>query len=92
MKYVHINVIHSNCKIIKYGVPQGNVLGPVQFNISLDTMFLQNTKVEIVSCVYDTAIFYKNDYLMDLKSDIEHGFKKIINFLENGYFYFNYCL
>ena len=52
---VRINNSHSRKSEIKYGVPQGSVLGPLLFNIDLIDLFLECKDDNISSYADDTT-------------------------------------
>ena len=41
--------MHCSWKEIKYGIPQGSILGPIFFNIDLCDMFFFMKDVDIIS-------------------------------------------
>ena len=54
-QYVRINNSYSRKSEIKYGVPQGSVLGPLLFNIDLTDLFLEYEDDNISSYADDTT-------------------------------------
>lgn len=73
----------STKKIVKCGVPQGTVLGPLLFNIYVNDLYNLNTQGDIVSFADDTAIFYKGQTWLKLKEVIEQDFVKIAEWFNN---------
>ena len=52
---VKINNSFSKYHLIKYGVPQGSILGPILFNISLCDLFLIIDDIDIASYADDNT-------------------------------------
>ena len=52
---VKINNSFSKYHLIKYGVPQGSILGPILFNISLCDLFLIIDDIDIASYANDNT-------------------------------------
>lgn len=71
----------SSLSDIHYGVPQGTILGPVLFNIYINSMFSLRTRGKLFAFADDTAVFYEGDSWEQLKSMVEMDFKDIIQFL-----------
>lgn len=80
---VRINNELSESMIIKYGVPQGTVLGPILFSIYIDGLFSLRSRGEIVGFADDTAIFYKADSWTDLRILAEDDLSLIKNWFDN---------
>ena len=52
---IKINNCYSEKSLIKYGVPQGSILGPLLFNIGLIDLFFECDDTEIASYADDTT-------------------------------------
>ena len=57
---VRINNSYSRKSEIKYGVPQGSVLGLLLFNIDLTDLFLECENDNITSYTYDTTLHLRS--------------------------------
>lgn len=87
---VNIGNIMSSRKIVEYGVPQGTVLGPILFNIYLNSLFDLHLRGDIISFADDTAILYTDENWSDLKEKAENDFKNIISFFNSKLLTINY--
>ena len=54
---VRINNNFSEWNAIKYGVPQGSILGPLLFNIYIADLFLFDDKGQIINYADDNTSF-----------------------------------
>lgn len=84
MQCVKINNVESEFKEIKYGVPQGSLLGPVLFLIFINDISCLKTKGMLSLFADDVALIYtgSNDTLI---SSIKDDLKKILHWSnENG--------
>ena len=78
-----INNVISSTEIVKYGVPQGTVLGPILFNIYLNDLYKLPVEGDVVSFADDTAIIYKASDWKILKATAETDFKHIIEWFDS---------
>lgn len=80
---VKINNVYSSELTVEYGVPQGTVLGPILFNIFINSIYDIPTTGDIIGFADDTVIFYKSDTWFSLKNNVEHDLPNIKSWLDN---------
>lgn len=51
----------NNQNVLKYGVPQGNVLGPILFILDMNTICNLKTDEKIATYTDDTCLFFSAD-------------------------------
>ena len=74
---VRINNSYSRKSEIKYGVPQGSVLGPLLFNIDLIDLFLECEDDNISSYADDTTPYSCAQDISSVISELQRIAKKI---------------
>lgn len=79
---VNINDVISEFRTIEYGVPQGTVLGPILFNIYLNSLFSLPTEGILISFADDTAIFYTAESWEELMDKAQNDLKGIKNWFD----------
>lgn len=80
----------SEYEIVKYGVPQGTVLGPILFTIYINDILTQNSAGQMISFADDTAIFYSSKNWQTLKTTVEQDLKKVKTCFDSKLLTINY--
>lgn len=84
VQYVKINGCLSEPQLVKVGVPQGTVLGPILFTIYINSLLTLDIDSKIISYADDTvAIFKGNDWNI-VKEKVKGGIHAIKMWLD-GY-------
>lgn len=73
----------SNFNMMKYGVPQGTVLGAILFILYLNNILQAVFKGHIDSFADDTAVIYKSQRWKQLKLDVEKDFAHIMKWFNS---------
>ena len=82
---VKINNTYSEYSIIKYGVPQGSILGPILFNIFLCDLFLIVENIDIASYADDNTPYCTGSDSNEVKSKLERASVKVFKwFYDNA--------
>ena len=82
---VRINNSYSRKSEIKYGVPQGSVLGPLLFNIDLIDLFLECEDDNISSYADDTTPYSCAQDISSVISELQRITKKFFDWCRNNH-------
>ena len=86
---VKINGSFSSYKHLRFGVPQGSVLGPLFFNIYINDLLLSIQETDICNYADDTTIYTCDSRLENVISRLENDSKIIIDWFRNNYMKLN---
>lgn len=80
---VKIDDTYSSFELIKCGVPQGTVLGPILFILYINNLLTIGTSGHIISFADDTVILYTSSSWEDLKLKIQSEMNNIIDWFNH---------
>ena len=82
---VRINNSYSRKSEVKYGVPQGSVLGPLLFNIDLIDLFLECEDGNITSYADETTRYSCSQDISSVISELQRIAKNIFDWCRNNH-------
>ena len=83
-QYVSVNGHASDKLVIKHGVPQGSVLGPLQFLLYINDLPTVSKKLTFYLFADDTNIYFQSSDLMHLQKTINKELHKVRKWLESN--------
>lgn len=81
---VKFNDVKSSEEIIRCGVPQGSVLGPLLFLLYINDIHNCSDKLSFILFADDTNVFYSNKNLHTLETTINNELSKVQNWLNDN--------
>ena len=81
---VKIGTQLSNKLTVKFGIPQGTVLGPLLFQVYINTIFQVEVPGKVVSYADDTVLLFTGTTWEETKNKAEIGMQKINQFLNSN--------
>ena len=88
-QFTYINGIQSSLQLIKCGVPQGSILGPLLFLLYINDLPMASD-LGITLFADDTCLFYSCKNILELKSMINNEMVKIGNWMSSNRLTINY--
>ena len=80
-QYVSVNGFHSKSEIMKFGVPQGSVLGPLLFLIYINDLRNAIYHSTVHHFADDTNLLYINKNLKTIQNKINKDLKSLVTWL-----------
>ena len=70
--------------ILKKGVPQGSILGPLLFNVFINDIFFIDSDVTIYNYADDNCIAYAHNEIDIIKNVLERDVEKLLDWFKNN--------
>ena len=83
-QYVRINNTYSNYQKIKSGVPQGSILGPIFFNLSINDLFFFVSDVSLQNFANDNTLSAFAETILEMIDVLQSGSEIIIDWFKNN--------
>ena len=82
LQCIKISQTVSDFKKNNYGIPQGSVLGPLLFLIYINDIYKSDPTATFHLFTDDTALFFANKNISQLKNNINISLDNIVNWLK----------
>ena len=80
-----INESYSSWEEILFGVPQGFILGPLLFNISICDLFIMIDDINIANINIDNTPFVSSDTPLNVITSLENAAEKLFEWFTNNH-------
>ena len=88
-QFVSINNTSSSFLRIESGVPQGSILGPILFLLSINDLTRVSTKLKFLLYADDTNIVYENSDTKTIVKTINMEIRKFIDWIKSNKLHIN---
>jgi len=80
-QYVEVSGASSDLRVIRSGVPQGSVLGPILFLLYINDMNKCSDRLDFVHFADDTTVYASNSDICALSRRVNEGLSRIYDWL-----------
>ena len=81
--------VSSDCQPVRYGVPQGSILGPLLFIIYINELHTIPTHCSVRLYADDTLLYFSSQSVFEIETSLSHDLDRIVTWLHDNYLFLN---